>query len=180
MAEQETKSCPKCKETIQKGATKCKNCGSDLRNWFSRHKIITVIIILILLSLIKNAISEPQATPSRKQPLSASQPVVQEAAIKITASDLYAQYEANEIAADELYKNKILEVSGVIEAIGKDITDSMYVALKTDNIIGLVQCMLADSEKLKAANLVKGNAIVVTGKNSGKLMYVILRNCTIQ
>jgi len=38
-------------------------------------------------------------------------------------------------------------VLGTIENIGKDILDNPYIALKTDNIIGSVQCMLADGEE---------------------------------
>lgn len=100
--------------------------------------------------------------------------------IKITARELYAKYEANTIQADELYKDKLLEVFGVVESIGKDILGNPYVTLKTDNAIGSVQCMLADSEKSKASELSKGQSIVIEGKNSGKLMNIILRNCKIK
>jgi hypothetical protein len=48
----QTKKCPKCKEVIQKDAKKCRYCQADLRNWFLRHKIISVIILLLLLGFI--------------------------------------------------------------------------------------------------------------------------------
>ncbi len=44
--------------------------------------------------------------------------------------------------------------------------DNPYIALKTNNIIGSVQCMLDDAEKAKAAQLEKGARISVEGKNS--------------
>jgi hypothetical protein len=47
-----TKNCPKCGESIQASAKKCKHCQADLRNWFSRHKIITGILILIVIGII--------------------------------------------------------------------------------------------------------------------------------
>lgn len=184
---EKTKNCPKCSEKILASAIKCKHCGADLRNWFARHKILTVILVIILIGVIGNMFGGPQY--SQVQPTNSTQPTspqktitekVPEEIIKISAQELYAKYEANEIAADELYKDKILEVSGIIDSIGKDIMDSMYVTLKTDNIIGSVQCMLANSEISKAVNLKKGSSILVKGKNSGLLMNVILRNCTIQ
>lgn len=49
------KKCPRCKEKIEDGATKCKHCQADLRNWFVRHKFWTVVIILIILGLIGNS-----------------------------------------------------------------------------------------------------------------------------
>jgi len=47
-----TKKCSKCKEDIQDDAKKCKHCGSDLRNWFIRHKILTVILALFVIGAI--------------------------------------------------------------------------------------------------------------------------------
>jgi hypothetical protein len=55
MAE-ETKKCPKCKEEIAKDAKKCKHCGADLRNWFIRHKVWSVILGVIVLAIIGSAI----------------------------------------------------------------------------------------------------------------------------
>ena len=49
---EETKKCYKCKEEVKKSATKCKYCWTDLRNWFLKHRIISVFLILIILWLI--------------------------------------------------------------------------------------------------------------------------------
>lgn len=127
-------------------------------------------------SLSKN--EQSQNTINAEQPAS---PAQKETAIKVTASELYAKYEANEIQADNLYKDKLLEVSGTISNIGKDILDSPYVALKTNNMFGSVQCMLADSQKDKATNLSKGQSVTLTGRNSGKtITNVLLRDCEIK
>ncbi len=178
-----TTKCPKCKEDIQEGAKKCKHCGADLRNWFVRHKIATGLLIIIVIGTIGrigNDNTSNNTNTSTSSSNTAQQEEVKEVAIKITARELYAKYEANEIQADDLYKNKLLEVSGVIENIAKDILDNPYVSLKTDNLIGSVQCMLADSEKQKASQLKKGASVTVEGKNDGKLMNVVLRNCKIK
>ena len=52
MAKEETKKCPKCKEEIAGDAKKCKHCGADLRNWFVRHKVLTVILALFVIGII--------------------------------------------------------------------------------------------------------------------------------
>ena len=49
---EETTKCPKCKEEVIKGAKKCKHCGADLRNWFMRHKIISVFLVLMFISIL--------------------------------------------------------------------------------------------------------------------------------
>ncbi len=103
-----------------------------------------------------------------------------ETVIEITATELYSEYSANEIRADELYKNKILWVDGKINSIGKDLFDSMYLTLETENLIGGVQCMLKSSEKQKAMSLEEGDYVIVQGKNKGEsVMNIILRECVI-
>jgi len=48
----QTKKCPKCQEEVLKSAKKCKHCGSDLRNWFMKHKIITAFLILMFIGIL--------------------------------------------------------------------------------------------------------------------------------
>ncbi|AXV63765.1 DUF4352 domain-containing protein, partial [Bacillus subtilis] len=36
--------CKACGQEIAKGVKKCPNCGKDQRNFFMRHKIITIIL----------------------------------------------------------------------------------------------------------------------------------------
>lgn len=51
---EEVKKCPKCREEINKKATRCPKCHADLRNWFNRHPIITIFLALIFVSAIIN------------------------------------------------------------------------------------------------------------------------------
>lgn len=50
--------CKACNKEIAKGVKVCPNCGKDQRNFFARHKIITVILALIVLGGIGAAISD--------------------------------------------------------------------------------------------------------------------------
>lgn len=47
--------CKACGKEIAKGAIKCPHCGKDQRNFFMRHKILTVLIVLIILGAIGGA-----------------------------------------------------------------------------------------------------------------------------
>lgn len=98
----------------------------------------------------------------------------------VTASDLMAEYEANEVSADQKYKGKTFYVSGRIESIGKDFTDDIYVTLKTGDQYGIskIQCMIDDPEV--TANLRKGQGVIISGSCRGlTMMTVLMRDCSI-
>ena len=151
------------------------------QSWFKRHKILTGIGGIFLFFILISALGSPQDGQGTSSADTETNTVVpEEEVMSVTATQLYSDYKGNQVAADEKYKGKTLEVSGTISTIGKDILDTMYVSLKTGDIIGAVQCMLEDSELEKAANLTQGQQITLTGENPDYLMNVILRNCKIQ
>lgn len=61
------KKCKSCQTEIDTKATKCPNCKSDQRNWFARHKVLTVIGVLIALAIIGAATGkQPSTTTANK------------------------------------------------------------------------------------------------------------------
>ena len=88
--------------------------------------------------------------------------VTAEGVIKVPAKVLGLAYEANEVTADEIFKDKTLEVTGKVERIAKDILNDMYVTLKVkDYSITSVQCFFPDSEK-EALRQLSPNKMVTT------------------
>lgn len=117
--------------------------------------------------------------------LGGSQPAVvtddvQPVAVRVTASQLFADYEANEIAADEKYKGKVIVVSGTIDNIGKDILDTMYVTLDSGKPLFNVQCFFSDKHKSQLSNVAKGQQVMVKGKCDGKFGNILLRGCSFE
>jgi len=99
--------------------------------------------------------------------------------ISVSAEQLLAEYKANEIAADEKYKGKAIEVTGTIENIGKDILDNMYVALKSGEQYDFrsVQCFLGENLRKEAASLSKGSRITVRGECAGMMGTIQINDC---
>ena len=125
-----------------------------------------VIIAFGSLDQFENLEQSPKVTPN-------SNP-----SVIITASKLYKEYNANEIAADEKYKGKIIEVTGVIRDIGNDIMDNAYITLVGDEYFGDIQCYF--NEKSVVAKLSKGKRITVIGSCSGLMMNVQINNCIVK
>ena len=98
--------------------------------------------------------------------------------LKVTSKTLYKEYNSNEIAADDKYKGKIIQVRGTIRDIGKDIMDDAYISLIGDDFFGDVQCFFPDKSYL--LNLKKGQRVNVIGYCDGLFMNIILQNCIIK
>ncbi|UPM55503.1 DUF4352 domain-containing protein [Gottfriedia acidiceleris] len=49
--------CKTCGKEIAKGVKKCVHCGKDQRNWFRRHKIMSALGAIIVVSIIGSALS---------------------------------------------------------------------------------------------------------------------------
>ena len=95
----------------------------------------------------------------------------------ISAQDLTAAYEANEVAADEKFKDRTLYVSGIITDIKKDILGDIYVTLRGDGMFREVQCFFEDKET--AAQMQKGMKVTFKGKCDGLMMNVLMKDCTL-
>ena len=91
---------------------------------------------------------------------------------------LFRQYEANQVAADAKYEDRILQVTGIVDSIGKDILGRIYITFKVDGEqIFSVQCFFEDRFKDEVARLKKGQKTVLIGKCRGKLGNVLLVGC---
>jgi len=56
------KNCKSCRTEIDDKAIKCPSCQTDQRNWFVKHKILTVILALILIGIISSSGNKKSST----------------------------------------------------------------------------------------------------------------------
>jgi hypothetical protein len=55
------KTCRSCRKQIDEKARKCPYCRADQRNWFLRHKVWTVIIVLVVLGSLGSSSKKNRA-----------------------------------------------------------------------------------------------------------------------
>lgn len=100
----------------------------------------------------------------------------------VTALALASEYKANEVAADAKYKGQLIEISGRVDTIGKDIVDTPYIAFETENpyeVINRIQCMFRDADTASLSTVSKGQSITLRGTVSGALGNIIIKDCRI-
>ena len=101
----------------------------------------------------------------------------------ITPGDLLNAYEANQVAADELYKDQNLRLTGVVLEIGNDSSNRAYITFESSDTYNIttVQCYFSDSAQIeKLSSLTKGDTITVLGVCGGKFANVFLNDCIIE
>ena len=99
--------------------------------------------------------------------------------IVVSARQLYADYERNEVAADKKYVENYVEVTGVIASVSE--TFGKYdVKLETDDFISVtnIVCKVDKDEEAVILALEAGQTITVLGKMRGLSVFDInLDNC---
>lgn len=82
-----------------------------------------------------------------------------EEAVKVTAGQLFQAYENNEAAAQQTYGNKLLEVSGRIDGVELDFSDTPIVQLRTSNQFMSASVYLKDAHQSAATAYSKGDNV---------------------
>lgn len=102
-------------------------------------------------------------------------------AIKVTASKIVDAYKENGVAADATYKGKLIEVSGIVDSIDKDIMGTPYIALESYEyaIVDHVQCMFERSQATELTSVKKGQKITLRGKVVAKAGNIVVEDCSI-
>lgn len=137
-------------------------------------------IVAGIVAVIWIGSSTPSKTPSsdKTQPATATKAEAKPEAIKVTASTLAKAYADNEVAADQKYKGKTVEVSGTVKDIGVMLGNA-FVILEGNQILSDIQCFFDRSQDGELASLKKGTSIVLRGEVDGKSLNVGVKDCEI-
>lgn len=140
------------------------------RRFKKRYMLLIALGLLMLLGYLKGG---TDSTSTAQQAA-----VIAPDPIAVTSHQLYRAYHANEVAADNEYKGKVLHVTGTIRGIKKDAGGDVYILLQTDNRFLSVNCELL--EPGISAQLQKGNDITIQGTGRGMSVgSPILKDCII-
>lgn len=175
------KKCKECGQEVSTAAKACPKCGTPSPTGSSLfRKAVVGLSILFVLGLF-GARSERGGTKTASVASSAAATKVDAPALEVASGELWKAYQANEVAADNLYKGKRLRVKGSVASIDKNAFGGVFVSLATPNEFMNIHANLERSEIAKAAALQKGQRISVSCV--GGTMIVgspMLDDCTIE
>lgn len=119
--------CKACGADIAKSVKKCPHCGEDQRNFFMRHKILSVIIVLIVLagigSALNNGDDKTTTTNSTKQDTANTK--------TSTSTDSNTDKSTTKVKERQV-QGKATDLGAGTFTVGKDIEEGLYDATPTD------------------------------------------------
>ncbi len=100
---------------------------------------------------------------------------------EVSLATLLAHYKENEVRADSVYRSKIIQITGRVGDIKKDIVDRIYVTLGTGQRfeIPMAQCFFHDKYSSNVSQLNKGDIITIQGRVKGLMMNVLMEDCSL-
>ncbi|WP_147198376.1 hypothetical protein [Pantoea sp. CCBC3-3-1] len=146
------------------------------------YVVVALILIGFFVGKDENASSSgstSQATSSNSAAQAEATSAPQKPVYETTARKLFNAYEENEVATDEALKGKRVAVTGIVQSIDKDFTNSIIISLKTDNQFMAARMEMKDSQKAAAMSLKKGNQVVIVCEKMSRIIGAPSgRDCT--
>jgi hypothetical protein len=150
------------------------------KKWYYRWWAWCLWVVLIF-SVVGALTGGSEHTASTGSAPEAAEAEAAAQAIKVTSTELSNAYKANEISADAKYKGKLVEITGTVDNIQKDIMDTAYVtfALGQYEIVHQVQCYFNRKNEGQLADISKGDRLTVRGTVDGGSLNVLVKNCQV-
>ena len=173
---------------IPEDARVCPYCRKNQGLTFGKILLLLILIpVVIVLIGIVSAVVVPRDNTKKTpaQSTRTTQPIVKTNSFNplpgsISAKNLYDIYYANEVAADEKFKDKRITVYGVIESINKNIADQPYITLSAGTL-SYINCRFDKNKINQLISLQKKTMITIEGTCSGKIITSIhLHDCIIK
>lgn len=167
---------------IDNKATKCPKCGTDQRKWFKRHPILTGILTLFIIGIVGTI----AGSGSSSQPVNTNQEqttqVIAQKSTVVDATALIADFDKNKLAANDKYKDKIVQTTGYIKNISNDVTGQYFLSLNPKNdqyYFGTtIACYFKDKSQL--TSLSNGQSVTVQGTMQEMTLGIVaMKDCKV-
>jgi len=128
---------------------------------------------------VPQPVPEPAPEPEREE---VPQPVPEPTEVALNVEDLYAVLEADRLATEAKYKDKIIKVKGLVyRTMLSDNLDVHYVILTGAQKYGerQVSCTFNKKREQELRRLTERDTVTVEGEYGGYRAIVLLKDCTL-
>ncbi|MEP7109556.1 MAG: hypothetical protein ABI760_16300 [Ferruginibacter sp.] len=140
-----------------------------MKNW--KKILLGLVVIALAAACYGYYLYNKQPADVRKLPLD----------YELTATVLLEEFNKDETAANLKYLEKVIAVKGKVSEVKLEpSTGQATVILETGDPVASVTCSFYDDEVDAVKKLNKGEAVIIKGKCTGKLMDVILNKCSVE
>ena len=174
--------CKQCGNEVATNAVACSKCGAPPHRPINFGKLFGIAVALLVapcflawvMAMVRGG-DEGGASSAR----ASTKPAAEAKQVEIRT--LLKEYGDNEVRADEAFKGRVIQTSGVVGEVKKDIVGDTYVLVGTGRQFELpvLQCSLDSNQVKKAAALTKGARVTVRGRVTGLMMNVQAGDCEV-
>jgi len=168
--------CRKCGSDVAANVAACEACGTPRPRGVSTGKVLAIAgvslgVLCIGPCLLGGVVSAFKGGAASARPSETAKPV--------DIRTLLREYADNELRADSSFKGHVVQTTGIVGDVKKDVLGDAYIILGAGEPfeVVMVQCVLNKSQVKKAASLSQGSRVTVRGRVSGLLMNVLVREC---
>lgn len=129
----------------------------------AKRKVIVAVLIIGLSIASWVYFTQLRTGPSMEK---------REATARLSAVELYDAFDTDEMAANELYLNQVIEVTGKVSDVKMEADEKAVIALET-NGFGVISCTMQDVLS-QSGELLVGKEMKIKGECIGLLLDVLL------
>lgn len=163
--------------------------NSPKKKWYTRWWVI-VIAVIIVISVIGSMGEDSNPSTSESSDTSAEAPATatkesenKTPEVTVTSAALAKAYKDNEVAADQKYKGKLIEISGTVTGVDNGTFDNEIIVKLTDGEYDFSgpMCYMKPSEHDKVVSYTKGQQVTLIGTgNSATIGSPMLKDCVVK
>jgi len=124
--------CKACGKEIGKSVKKCIHCGTDQRNFFSKHKIITAILVLAIMGGIGSALGGGDKSKATQAPVASSAAVeLSKEGISSDVKIVVTGFNSKDSIGDNQFS--VAKAQGVFKILSISLTNNQKDAITIDS-----------------------------------------------
>lgn len=178
--------CRLCGTEVSQNARGCPRCGlrPPRSGWSTMVLVLGVLAIVVVSAVAGLAIYRHREAIIEwcrhgPEPDAAPPPPPAPAPLEVTSDRLHLDYAANEVAADQRYRGRLLRVTGAVKAIRR-VLDSPYLDLWTTDEFYNVTAYFGMEWAGRLARVKVGDHVAVQCIGAGESMGPRLRECILE